>query len=459
MRSVGGLPWRRFSKEPLVLLLIVLTTFSVMNTRDSQDASRLALSVSVLTHGTLNIDPYVSDTIDDHAHRAGHWYSDKAPGVSFFGLPQAALMLAVDDANGQHDRRIWDGTWHRWSLRLLINGLLLALVCLALGRVAEGLVPRAGPVVAVVAGLGTLLGPLATVLFEHDGAAFFAFASFCLAWKGRYALAGLASGSAVLFAYESAIAGAVIGGYVLLRGLRPAARFVLGVAPPAAVLAVYDTLAFGSPFHLSYRYVSARFSPYQHRGFFGFRLPTVSDFHAVLTGGSGLHVTNGILVTTPIAIAAAAGLLLLWHRGARREALVCATVSAGFLVFDAGYWDPYGGVSPGPRFFATALPFLLVGVAPALERFARTTLTLALVSIAVTTANSLTWMKNDGMHFKYLPDTVWAHIGLGQRGGVAFTAILATLSAAIAFAPWLTRVIPAHLLGRDRTPTISSPRS
>jgi hypothetical protein len=344
-------------------------------------------------------------------------------------------------------------------LRLLINGLLLALLCLTLGRVAEGLVPRAGPVVAVVAGLGTLLGPLATVLFEHGGAAFFAFGSFCLAWKGRHVLAGLAAGCAVLIAYESAIAGAVIGGYVLLRGLRPAARFVLGVAPTAAALAVYDALAFGSPFHLSYRYVSATFSPYQHRGFFGFRPPTLSDFHAVLTGGNGLHVTTGILVTTPVAIAAAAGLVLLWRRGARREALVCATVSAGFLVFDAGYWDPYGGVSPGPRFFATALPFLLVGVAQALERFPRTTLTLGLVSIAVTTIDSLTWMKNQGIHFRYLPDTVWAHVGLGQRGGVAFTGVLAAVAAAVAFAPWLARVIPSHRGARGHTRTISSTRS
>jgi hypothetical protein len=450
MRPLGELPWRRFSREPLVLLLIVLTTFSVMNPQDSQDVSRLALSVSVLTRGTLNIDPYVSETIDDHAQRARHWYSDKAPGLSFFALPQAALVLAADDIRGQRGR-IWDPPWHRWALRLLINGLLLALVCLTLGRVAEGLVPRAGPVVAVVAGLGTLLGPLATVLFEHDGAAFFAFGSFCLAWKGRYALAGLAAGCAVLFAYESAIAGAAIGAYVLLRGLRPAARFALGVAPTAAALAVYDALAFGSPFHLSYRYVSAKFSPYQHRGFFGFRLPTLSDFHAVLTGGSGLHVTTGILVTTPITIAATVGLVLLWRRGARREAMLCATVSACFLVFDAGYWAPYGGVSPGPRFFATALPFLLVGVAPALERFPRTTLTLGLVSVAVTTNDSLTWML-------HLPDTVWAHAGLGQRGGLALTGVLAALSAAVAVAPWLARVIPSHRLARVHTRTISPPR-
>jgi hypothetical protein len=452
MRAVDELPWRRFRREPIILLLVLLTTFSVPNGLDSQDVSRLALSVSVLTRGTLNIDPYVSQTGHDYAQRAGHWYSDKAPGLSFFALPQAALVLAVDDASG-HGVRIWDGFWDLWVLRLLINGLLLALLCLMLGRVAEGLVPRAGPVVAVVAGLGTLLGPLGTVLFEHDGAALFAFGSFCLAWKRRHLSAGLAAGCAVLFAYEAAIAAVLVGGYVLLRGLRPAAAFILGAAPAAAALAVYNELAFGSPFHLSYRYVPSYFSPYQHRGVFGFNMPSVADFHVVLTGGKGIHVGNGILVTAPVTIAAAVGLLLLWRKGRRREAALCAAVSAAVLSFDAGYWSPYGGFSPGPRFLATALPFVLVGLAPALERLPRTTLALATASIAVTTIDSLTWYGSGGIHFRQLPDTTWVHLGLGQAAGVVIVGLLAAVTAAVAFAPWLTRGSESQPVARTRMET------
>jgi hypothetical protein len=203
-----------------------------------------------------------------------------------------------------------------------------------------------------------------------------------------------------------------------------------------AALAVYDALAFGSPFHLSDRYVSAFFRPYQRRGFFGFTPPSVSDFHAVLTGGNGLHVTKGVLVTTPVAIVAAAGIVILWRLGGRREALLCAAVSAAFLVFDAGYWTSYGGLSPAPRFLAPALPFLLVGLAPVLHRFRRTTLALAILSIALTTIDSFSW---NGADLDQLPDTVWAHLGLGQGGGVAVTGLLAALSTAVAFAPWLKR--------------------
>ena len=45
---------------------------------------------------------------------------------------------------------------------------------------------------------------------------------------------------------------------------------------------------------------------------------------------------------------AAAGLYLLWRRGFRAEALVCAAVTAAFLLAECGYFDPYGGGSPGP---------------------------------------------------------------------------------------------------------------
>jgi hypothetical protein len=453
---VIGLPWQRFAREPLVLFLILLTTFSVVNPRNVQDVSRLALGVSVLTHGTLKIDRYVSQTAYDNASYGGHSYSDKAPGLSFLALPQTAVALAVDSLTGHHGGRVWNRMWELWPLRLFVNGLLLGLICLTLGRVAEGLTPRAGPVVAVVAGLGTLLGPLGTVLFEHDGAGLFAFASFCLAWNRRYVISGLAAGCAVLFAYEAAIAAALIGGYVLLRGLRPAAVFLAGAIPTAAVLAVYDTLAFGSPLHLSDRYVSPFFSSYQHRGLFGFSPPSLSDLRGVLTGGSGFAVSDGIVITMPVAIAAAVGLLLLWRSGARTEAALCIAVAAAFLVFDAGYWAPNGGDSPGPRFFATAIPFLLVGVAPALRRFPRTTLALAAVSIAVTTIDALTWDRNDGIHFRYLPDTVWAHVGLGQVGGVVVVALLAAAATALAFAPWLPAL---QALPGDRRTTRTSSRT
>jgi hypothetical protein len=452
MRLVLGLPWRRFRREPIVLLLIVGATFSIMNGGDAQDETRLALSVSVLTRGSLNIDPY-RKTID-RSFRAGHYYTNKAPGMSIYALPVAAAVVGVDALRGQHGHRIWEGEKHLWLLRLLLNGPLLMALCLVIGRVAEGLVPGTGALAAVVAGLGTLLGPLSTVLFEHVGAALLAFGAFCLAWRRRHVLAGVVAGAAVLFAYEAAIIVAAIGAYVLLRGLRPLASYALGVLPGAVVLGVYNALAFGSPFHLSYRYqAGSLFHAAVASGFFGFTAPSPSDIRAVLVGGSGLHLGSGLLVTSPVLIATTLGLGLLWRRGARSEAALCALVGAAFLVFDAGNIYPYGGTSPGPRYLAPALPFVLLGLAPALERMRRTTLVLAVVSVVVTTILAVMWMKNDGLNFGALPDTVWAHVGIGAAGGVAVTGVLAALALAVALAP----VGPLAVLLQRRTWTRTAP--
>ena len=89
-----------------------------------------------------------------------------------------------------------------------------------------------------------------------------------------------------------------------------------------ALLGAYDWAAFGSPFHLSYQYVTdPAFSVHQSAGLFGIHLPTLHGTYLVLAGNRGL------LWDSPVLVAAGFGLVLLWRRGWRAEALVCAFVS------------------------------------------------------------------------------------------------------------------------------------
>ena len=126
--------------------------------------------------------------------------------------------------------------------------------------------------------------------------------------------------------------------------------------PPALALGAYDWAAFGSPFHLSYRYVANVYTERQHHGFFGIGVPTLGGLKDVLVG------TRGLLYFSPVLIAAAVGLWLLWRRGTRAEALLAAVVVVLFILLDAGYFLVYGGGTPGPRFLAPALPFLALGL-------------------------------------------------------------------------------------------------
>ena len=44
-------------------------------------------------------------------------------------------------------------------------------------------------------------------------------------------------------------------------------------------------------------------------------------------------------------------------------------VAAAYFVYNAGYWLPFGGGTPGPRFLIPMLPFLALGLAVAWRRW------------------------------------------------------------------------------------------
>jgi hypothetical protein len=86
----------------------------------------------------------------------------------------------------------------------------------------------------------------------------------------------------------------------------------------------------------------------------------------------------------------------------RLETIVCGTVVVLFVALNCGYFLPYGGVSPGPRFLIPALPFLAVGLASAFAAVRRMTLALTIVSVVPMVAVALTWGSTGSV-----PGTIW----------------------------------------------------
>jgi hypothetical protein len=416
---------RGYRFEPLVLALVAVAALSTVNLAGPQDRTRYELTRHVVLHHTLEVE----QGLFDRSVFDGRSYSDKAPGMSFLAVPAYQLERLVGLARAPRDWRS-EGDLSLWLMRVLTSGILFLGATFVVARAAEGLVRGTGALTAAAFGAASLAAPLAPTFFEHDAAGAFVLGAFVLASRRRFALAGLCAGLAVLFQYAALLAGLAVAVYVARRGARRLGRFALGALPPAGALMAYNAAAFDSPFHLSYRYVANRYAERQHSGFFGIGVPTLGGLRETLFGNLGL------LVVSPVTAAAGLGLWLMWRRGHRADAAVAGAAALVFLVVNAGYFLPYGGNSPGPRFLAPALPLLFLGLPFALERFPWPTVALTAVSAVVTTIDSMTWSIRAPEDTDWLPSraeiakTVWTWLGLDRNAGAAI--VLACALGAVA---------------------------
>jgi uncharacterized repeat protein (TIGR01451 family) len=359
-------------------------------TVNAQDVSRLCLTRAIV-HGRVSADACLANAFD-RASYGGHLYSDKAPGMSLLELPGAeALRLRPIERIEGLDPRLW-------AVRLLGSGIAFLVCAFLVGRAAEGLVPGTGAPSLVAFALGTLVMPFAAANFSHVPAAALGFGAFLLAWRRRPLAAGLAAGLACFVEYQSVLVAAVLAAYLAVSGRRALGAYLAGLAPGIGLLLAYDALAFGSPLHTPYRYLANGFSLYQDKGLFGIGVPHLRSSYDVFAGSSGL------LVVSPVLLAAAVGLVLL-ARDHRAEAAACGAVTALYVLLNCGYFLPYGGISPGPRFLVPALPFLAVGLGPAFGAYPRLTSLLAGLSVLATTALTLVWANDPP-----LPRTIWREL-------------------------------------------------
>jgi hypothetical protein len=354
------------------------------------------------------VDRYAQQTCD-LVRRDGHFYAAKGPALDFWSAPwylglRAAHLVPHDRNVGMRYPAAMAGVPLRavWQIGLWAIVLPAAVLLLLVRRLADDVEPGSGVPVAVVLGLGTLVLPFATLLFAHVPAAMLAFASFALLFRRRSAvLAGACAGLAV----ATDLPLLVIAAGLLVYAWRRAPRFALGAAAGAAPLFAFGIWAFGDPFRLAYS--GAAIDP----GAGGVEQANVHGLFYTLTSPHPhlavqvLLSTRGLLTLSPVLVAAAAGLVLLWRRGLRPEAALIAGLTAvevGWHAFRPDYALALGGWVPGPRFLVPLLPVLGFALAPVVRRAPATFAALAAISIgamAVATSAEPLLSSDDTHHW------------------------------------------------------------
>jgi hypothetical protein len=317
--------------------------------------------VKALARGVPYIDETLGETGDLQSHDVarfkGHLYAVKAPGLAFTALPAYGVVRAVGM------RTTGDPTRALWVLTLFTSVLATAVLLLLVRDLAERIAPGYGLVTAVVLGLGALTLPFATLFFSHALGTTLAFAAFWVLWRERerprlalVAAAGVLAGLTVVVELPAVWIGAILAVYAAVGGpaVRRLAAYGGGAVLGAVPLLAFNVWAFGSPFHTAYADYWKREQNFSPLG-----LPSWDEFSRMMFSSLGL------LTLAPVLAAGVVGMVLLYRRGHRAEALVCAAVPVVLVVYFSGS-NAYGGLGP-PRYLTPMMPFALLPMAAALR--------------------------------------------------------------------------------------------
>ncbi len=450
----------------LAAILLVGVAYATMIQSFSWNQASHYDLIRSLNYDRARIDQYRGNTGDKVEYK-GHYYSARAPGLALFALPfyDTLNLLHAESWTDSHvaqpdhpgDEMIYlIGLWGN-----VLPGLLLVLL---VWRVAERFEPGHGAATAVVFGLGTMMLVLSTLLFSHVFTTFLSFAAFWLMLRERdgppsallLGVAGLAMGYAFSSEYPTFFAAIVLGLFALSRRdsltalgvLRRGGAYVAGGLVGIFPLLLYNHYAFHSWTHLAYSNVQR-----QQKGFFGIEAPSLKVLATLLFD------SRGLLTISPVLVIGAVGTVLLYKRGKRAEALSIGGICLCYLLYNSGYYLPFGGGFMGPRFLDTLLPFLAFPIALALKRFPGPTIALAAVSITTTVIatithplvgyenETVTWMRylSKGL----FQPTIASAYGLGRGWGGIWPFVLAA-GGGVVLAVWVTprvRLTGASLRG------------
>jgi hypothetical protein len=340
--------------------------------------SRFAMIRAVLERHTLQIDAYHAHT-GDLALWEGHYYTDKAPGASLLAVVPVAVARGIDRLVGVDPEGYPGIAWTSYVAAVSTSGGLTIVAALAVFWMTRrwGMSRGAALFAATAYGVASPAWCYATLFMGHAVAAGCLMLAFAAAssideqgvrvYRCAWAV-GLACGWAVVTEFPAAVPILFIVVFALLtaRDATPdrlsgiALRIVAGGAVGAVVLLAYNTLSFGSPFHLAY---SSEVDPrYNHmrEGLFGIALPRWWVLRELLVGSY-----RGLLPLAPLMAVTPLGLAMLARAPRRRRAMwVVVAITAFYFLMNASYFYWEGGWTYGPRHVTPTLPFLALGLAP-----------------------------------------------------------------------------------------------
>lgn len=378
-----------------LIFIVLLTSYSYFFPRwaDPNQNSRLDMVVAVVDDGTLQIDKYVANTVD-YAKVGEHYYSDKAPGIAFLGIPiYWAISLVFDlpvvepimdrlsnsesfqstlnpEGTGIQAQKI------RFALaQVVLTFLLSAIPSAILGIMIFNWLQKVTPniplrlLVVLIYGLLTPAFIYSNAYYGHQLSAVLLFGAFYLLSDLKtYSrpfhafLIGVLLAYSVVTEYPTILIVGVISLFAAWNYYRARkVRNMLWLAISAGLIAiawmVYNNHVFGGPLNLGYSY-SELWQEQHQTGFMSLSLPSLEALWGISFG-----IYRGLFFYSPIMLLSIPGFILWWRSKSLRleffVAVLCALSMFFFNSTSAMWW---GGFAVGPRYLLPGLPFLALSL-------------------------------------------------------------------------------------------------
>lgn len=348
--------------------------------RHANELPRVLTTMQIVDHGTFQLDSRIEEIgsrVDISETPDGHFYQNKAPGLSLLAVPVYLPVALICRALGTEPNMAFVTWLLRLSIVILPSILFLKYFREVSSRFTESIEAKNGALVAYA--LGSMALPYGLLFMSHAPAAVMVGAAFALSVRAvrseagmekRQALAvGALLGLAMFVEYQAIFAALIVGLYALSgakRRLHTAAMMLTTTAPFLIVLAVYHTAAFGSPFVTGYAYSADPTNRIGLMGIVGFSTENLLQLF--------VSPSNGLLLLSPwVVLSLVGGVAIAMNREARQRvgaeaatAFAVVLVYCAFVVALAPHFAR-AGWTVGPRYIAIAMPFFAWLAAVGLE--------------------------------------------------------------------------------------------
>ena len=384
-----------------LVLILLLAYWWPWHRPNWNDLGRYDLIMSVVHQGTVQIDSFHTNTGDKAVYN-GHYYSDKAPGPAFLGIPVYMVMTWVEKLTGVA-QTVGDGwyelVWYAklFGVRMAVVGLPSALFGLLLWRYylrVRDKDSRYALALALIYSLGTLAFPYSTLFYGHAFSAVLLFSAFILlegnndlrlgkffSGSAGLVLSGFLAGYAVISEFPVVLLAGLLTLYLFWKEKSPVkwAYFIGGAMVPLVIILLYNHATTGSFFRVGYFSVAGEeFRKEMSHGIAGVTYPKLSALW-----GMSFSLYRGIFLLNPILLLAFPA-WVYWYRAGnnRKQWWLSVAVVSVFVLFNASYYMWWGGWSLGPRHFIPALPFMLLPLIYLPDKWKPAVYTLGILSVA-----------------------------------------------------------------------------